>query len=273
VLVKGYGNYAVAFHVPWASSMQPMLIVVMAFPLQALVGYRCIVFLKMRWFVAVTYILGLTFVVIVGFVYGIEIAVYPYNVPNPPPVKTAISAPVWLIASAVYDITTTATLYVYLRQSRAHSASRDLNVLLNRVVRVIWETATPPALCQTITLLLHFLAHATNPKYHLDLWTISFMMICGQLYVLSYFITLNFRLDVQETNALPRTVELKLSNLTHPTLPTSGRPNNDIRVNIETFKETDSTDPESTTDITRSVNSNFDPISFSKVGTDHDMHI
>jgi len=242
---------------------------VMAFPLQALVGYRCITFLKMRWFMALPYVLLLAFTVIIGFVYGIQIASYPYNVPNPPPVKTAVSAPMWLIASALYDITTTVTLYVHLRQNRAHSVSRDLNELLNRVVRVVWETATPPALCQTLTLVLHFLSHATPPKLHIDLWVISFIMVCGQLYALSYFITLNFRFDVQEENGLgSRVVELKLSQLTNTTAPIPGMSRNDIHVNVQTYKETDSTDPGSTTDVTRSINSTMEPLRFSKIGTD-----
>jgi len=99
------------------------------------------------------------------------------------------------------------------------------------------------------------------------------MMICGQLYVLSYFITLNFRFDVQEENVLgSRAVELKLSRLTDTT-PVAGLSENEIRVNIHSFKESEGTGPESLTNFSQSINSSAEPPRFSKVETERDLSV
>jgi len=265
IFVSGYGNFAVADRVGWASEIQPLLSVVMAFPMQSLVVYRCCLFVRLKWWAAAPYVLTLAFVGIVGLVNSILVLTFPFNSPTPPPDTTVLSNPIWLISSAVLDTVSCITLIVHLRRSQDDTRSGDMNQLLTRVVRVMWETALPPSLCAIGAVVCHLLIPVTSTTKYMALWSISFIMVLGQLYALSSFITLNFRLDVQQETAGTRGVQFKLTRFTETLPPPSG----DIQVNIHSFKTIDSTEPELSTDMTRSVSSSSPR--FTRVGSEKDM--
>jgi len=55
---------------------------------------------------------------------------------------------------------------------------------LNHLIRIVWEAALPPSVCAVVVLITYFVLSPFS------LWSIGFIQILGQLYVISLFVTL-----------------------------------------------------------------------------------
>jgi len=240
-LVEGYGDWTVAFHFFWPMKLYPLLTMAMALPLQILVVHRCYVALRLNLIWASPYIFLLLFAAISGFVDSMIVLAFDFNAPVPKPDTTKVSTPVWLLSSAILDVAASATLLWHITQTRTASVSVDMNKFLNRVIRLLWETALPPAIWAVLSCITHFLITAVKANSFMFLWSVTCIMILGQLYALAYFINLNFRLDVQqERTTISRAVELKPTSFRETThrMP--------IQVSIQTYRETHAEDQDAT---------------------------
>jgi len=79
---------------------------------------------------------------------------------------------------------------------------RKLNLL-------IWEAAIPPTLCALVTLVTYLTQ--VNQNY----WNLAFQAVLGKLYVISLFVSLNGRADLQQQDTSIHPSHLSLNIRSH----------------------------------------------------------
>jgi len=201
-------------------------------------------------------------VFISGWVNGGQNLTFDFSVQAPKKDTTIVPSALWLVSSAVLDSATTLTLVWHLMRSRTQTRTEYFNKLIVRIVILVWETALPPALCATIVCITHFWGSAVAFGLYIYVWSAGFMMVLGKLYALSYFITVNFRLDLEQERATEsKSFQLKLSELSQRRSP----PAPGVRVDTDVLKTTETSAFESGNDHTQST---IDPSPWtSKFGT------
>jgi len=237
IFAQGFGNYTRLTDVSWATNVEPLMTVNMAIPLQLLMIFRCYTLLNLKWWSVSPYLVLLGVAYISGVVDSIQLLVFfgKYHswstVKNP----SSVSGPIWLISSAALDAATTITILLHLVRNKTQHRGNYMNQLIDRVVKLIWETALPPSLCAVIGAILYFVGNSLNPQTSFVwLWSYFFIFILGKLYALAYFMTLNFRLDERcRSEVDSHSVNLNLTALSQVGPPS------EIRVNISSFKQND----------------------------------
>ncbi|OJT01994.1 hypothetical protein TRAPUB_7528 [Trametes pubescens] len=103
--------------------------------------------------------------------------------------------------------------------------SHKMLQILKKLTVMIWEAALPPCICAVLTVLTYLTLVDKN------YWDLTFQAILGKLYVISLFVTLNGRADLQD-GPVPGFSTNRISNFGPP-----WSLNTPIRVDIPTDME------------------------------------
>ncbi|KAI1785646.1 hypothetical protein LXA43DRAFT_953550 [Ganoderma leucocontextum] len=96
-----------------------------------------------------------------------------------------------LSSGALLDVLVTGILLTFLARSKQHVTSSRFRRILRRLTVLIWEAALPPCVCAILTVVTYLTV--VNENY----WDLTFQAILGKLYVISLFVTLNGRAELQ----------------------------------------------------------------------------
>ncbi|KAI0761471.1 hypothetical protein BD413DRAFT_485951 [Trametes elegans] len=210
--VERFGDWISSVLFIWADKIQSTTTVLMATPVQAFLIWRCwtlfnrnlpvlvlLVTLLLAQLVASVVVTVQTFHVTFGVVPEAEVEAGP--LPKVPVCHISFS-----IVGAILDILVTGILLTFLARSKQNVMSSRFRRILRRLTVLIWEAALPPCVCAVMTVLIYI------SLVDVDYWDLTFQAILGKLYVISLFVTLNGRAELQDGPA-PGFSTNRLSNL------------------------------------------------------------
>ncbi|ETW85086.1 hypothetical protein HETIRDRAFT_448320 [Heterobasidion irregulare TC 32-1] len=128
---------------------------------------------------------------------------------QPPVGKIPIDVP---FLPAFLDVAVTGILLTFLLRSRADIYSKRFRRVVTRLMIVAWEAAIPPCACAVTALVTYFTL--VNVNY----WDLTFQAILGKLYVISLFVTLNGRADIDAQRSHFPTFSNIISPTTGPSI-------------------------------------------------------
>ncbi|KAI5117802.1 hypothetical protein M0805_004562 [Coniferiporia weirii] len=226
-VVLDFGNYSGAVQVHWLTKVQQFVNTLLAAPAQGFLIWRC-------WMVTGrnSYLLiGLLALIVSSAIMAIVVSasILAANVPltfsgDNVASNFAINSYDALIGSmlisTLLDVLLAGILFTYLFRSWNVVVSRQFRKTLQLLIIVIWEASLPPCICGIITLIL------CAKSSHASFWFILFQSALGQLYVISFFVTINGFLSVKnsmDTGITPTTVMITSWAVTggHPDRPDS----------------------------------------------------
>ncbi|EMD34273.1 hypothetical protein CERSUDRAFT_86389 [Gelatoporia subvermispora B] len=208
--VLNFGNWLLAEDFSWADRIQSTMTVSMASPVKALLIWRCWTLIHKNWFILVSLSLFLVTATISSILVTVETVGFRFILitdptvapPKIPPDPRFILA---LVSSAVLDVAVTGILLTFLSRSKQHVLTSRVRRILKRLTILIWEAALPPCVCAIMTTIT-YLALVNN-----NYWDLTFQAILGKLYVISLFVTLNGRSELQDH--VPGLSTIHVSNL------------------------------------------------------------
>ncbi|KAI0806680.1 hypothetical protein C8Q74DRAFT_1362292 [Fomes fomentarius] len=219
--VDKFGDWYSSVMFSWADKIQSTMTVLMAAPVQAFLIWRCWTLFNRNIHVLVILVILLLASVLAGLVntvqtFRVHFGIVPdAEVEAGPLPKVPISAifVLSLTSSAVLDVLLTGIpQYSVVSASSPHvpgaiQAKRHfLKQVLRRLTVLIWEAALPPCICAVMTVVMYLTM--VNENY----WDLAFQSILGKLYVISLFVTLNGRAELQNGPA-PGFSTNRISNL------------------------------------------------------------
>ncbi|EMD34274.1 hypothetical protein CERSUDRAFT_86396 [Gelatoporia subvermispora B] len=196
IFVLNFGNWPIAENFSWADRIQSTTTVCMAAPVQSFLIWRCWTLMNRSWLVLTPLSLILLASVISSTIVTSEALQIQFSVitdptavlPDLPPNITFILA---LTCSAVLDVAVTGILLFFLWRSKQNVVSSRFRRILKRLTMLVWEAALPPCICAICTVVTYLLL--VNDDY----WDLMFQAILGKLYVISLFVTINGRAELQ----------------------------------------------------------------------------
>ncbi|OCH85471.1 hypothetical protein OBBRIDRAFT_891169 [Obba rivulosa] len=197
IFVLNFGNWPIAEDFSWADRIQSTVTVCMAAPVQTFLIWRCWTLMNRSWFILIPLSLILSASVISSTIVSQEALSIHFTVitdpsivlPELPPNVTFILA---LTCSAVLDAAVTGILLFFLWRSKQNVVSSRFRRILKRLTVLVWEAALPPCVCAICTVVTYLLL--VNENY----WDLMFQAILGKLYVISLFVTINGRAELQD---------------------------------------------------------------------------
>ncbi|KAM5542063.1 hypothetical protein V8D89_004373 [Ganoderma adspersum] len=194
--VENFGNWYSSVDFVWADKIQSTLTVSMAAPVQAFLIWRCWTLINRNRYVLATLLLLLLTSTIAGITVTVEtfqshFGIVQVNEGPLPKVPINITFVLSLTSSALLDVLVTGILLTYLARSKQHVTSSRFRRIMRRLTVLIWEAALPPCICAILTVVTYLTL--VNENY----WDLTFQAILGKLYVISLFVTLNGRADLQ----------------------------------------------------------------------------
>ncbi|KAI0823835.1 hypothetical protein BC628DRAFT_1411332 [Trametes gibbosa] len=226
VFVLDFGDWVASVLFIWADKMQSTTTVLMATPVQGFLIWRCwtlfnrnsavlatLATLLLAQLVASTVVTVQTFRVHFGVVPQAEVEAGPLP-----------KVPVCPVSLGLLDVLVTSILLTFLARSKQSVTSSRFRRILRRLTVLIWEAALPPCICAILTVLTYLTMVDEN------YWDLTFQAILGKLYVISLFVTLNGRADLQD-GPVPGLSTNRISNFVPWSL------NTPIRVDIPTDLE------------------------------------
>ncbi|KAI0648505.1 hypothetical protein C8Q79DRAFT_1008821 [Trametes meyenii] len=232
VFVEGFGNWIASVLFIWADKIQSTTTVLMAAPVQVFLIWRCWTLFNRSF----TVLVGLLTLVLAQLVSSVVVTIQTFQahfgvVPEAeveagplPKVPISPTFVLSLTCSAVLDVLVTGILLVFLTRSKQSVTSSRFRRILKRLTVLIWEAALPPCICAVLTVITYV------TLVDICYWDLTFQAILGKLYVISLFVTLNGRADLQD-GPRPGFSTNRISNLAWTT-------NTPIRVDIPTDIET-----------------------------------
>ncbi|KAI0333077.1 hypothetical protein GY45DRAFT_1245417 [Cubamyces sp. BRFM 1775] len=210
LFVEDFGNWISSVLFVWADKIQSTTTVLMAAPVQGFLIWRCWTLFNRNRFVLVS-LLALLLAQLVSSIivtvqtFQIHFGVVPQAEVEAGPLPK-VPVPAQLMSPPVLDVLVTGILLAFLARSKQHVTSSRFRRILRRLTVMIWEAALPPCVCAVMTVLTYLTL--VNKNY----WDLTFQAILGKLYVISLFVTLNGRADLQDGPA-PGFSTNHLSNL------------------------------------------------------------
>ncbi|RDX47370.1 hypothetical protein OH76DRAFT_1405981 [Lentinus brumalis] len=215
MFVAGFGNWYASVMFVWADKLQSTITVMMAAPVQAFLIWRCWTLIHRNFYVLVSLTLLLVAQVVASIIVTVQTFQFHFGIVRQsdvgagplPKVPVRISTVVLSLAcSAVLDVLVTGILLTFLARSKQHVTSSRFRRILRRLTVLIWEAALPPCICAIMTVVTYLTL--VNENY----WDLTFQAILGKLYVISLFVTLNGRAELQDGPA-PGFSTNRISNL------------------------------------------------------------
>ncbi|KAI0628850.1 hypothetical protein C8Q77DRAFT_343337 [Trametes polyzona] len=200
VFVTDFGDWIQSVLFIWADKMQSTTTVLMATPVQGFLIWRCWTLFNKNFAVLCTLtalllaqVVSSTIVTIQTF--QIRFGVVPQAEVDAGPLPKVPISPTFVLSlscSAVLDVLVTGILLAFLARSKQNVTSSRFRRILRRLTVLIWEAALPPCVCAVLTVLTYLTLVDKN------YWDLTFQAILGKLYVISLFVTLNGRADLQD---------------------------------------------------------------------------
>ncbi|TFK80070.1 hypothetical protein K466DRAFT_605644 [Polyporus arcularius HHB13444] len=214
MFVADFGNWYASVMFVWADKLQSTITVMMAAPVQAFLIWRCWTLIHRNFYVLVSLTLLLVAQVVASIVVTVQTFQFHFGIvrqsdvgagplPKVPVNSTFVLS---LACSAVLDVLVTGILLTFLARSKQHVTSSRFRRILRRLTVLIWEAALPPCICAILTVVTYLTL--VNENY----WDLTFQAILGKLYVISLFVTLNGRAELQDGPA-PGFSTNRISNL------------------------------------------------------------
>ncbi|KAI0373117.1 hypothetical protein BV20DRAFT_1050036 [Pilatotrama ljubarskyi] len=214
VFVYDFGNWIESVLFIWADKMQSTTTVLMAAPVQAFLIWRCWTLFNRNYIVLIS--LGtllvaqlVSSIVVTVQTFQIHFGVVPQAEVDAGPLPKVPISPTFVLSlscSAVLDILVTGILLAFLARSKQSVTSSRFRRILRRLTVLIWEAALPPCVCAVLTVLTYLTLVDKN------YWDLTFQAILGKLYVISLFVTLNGRANLQN-GPVPGLSTNRISNL------------------------------------------------------------
>ncbi|KAI8974216.1 hypothetical protein BD414DRAFT_184490 [Trametes punicea] len=231
LFVEDFGNWIESVLFIWADKIQSTTTVLMAAPVQGFLIWRCWTLFNRSYFVLMslsTLLLAqcIASVLVTVQTFQIHFGVVPEAEVEAGPLPKVQISPTFVLSlscSAVLDVLVTGILLAFLARSKQQIVSSRFRRILRRLTVMIWEAALPPCICAVLTVLMYL------TLVNVDYWDLTFQAILGKLYVISLFVTLNGRADLQDA-PVPGFSTNRLSNL-------GWSVNTPIRVDIPTDME------------------------------------
>ncbi|KAL5511941.1 hypothetical protein ACEPAH_5160 [Sanghuangporus vaninii] len=213
VVVLSFGDVVTVVDLGWADRIQPALNCVMAAPFQAFLIWRCwnmyaagpakavdyfgqfsetVTNIKTKASFLIDQQTPLVSVLLANVVMNIYITINIFYISsttqllNGPP-DSYITA---FVLTAVLDIMITALMMWFLLRVKSQVISRHLARVIVRLHRMVWEAAVPPCACAIVACAVYITMSQDN------LWDVFLQSILGKLYVISLFVILNGRADL-----------------------------------------------------------------------------
>ncbi|OBZ75325.1 hypothetical protein A0H81_04945 [Grifola frondosa] len=195
--VSNFGNWVNSVNFTWADKMQSSITVSMAAPVQAFLIWRCWNLIHKSWFILVLLSTLLLASVISSIIVTVETFQYHFGIVSDltmpiPKVPINVTFVLSLSCSAVLDVAVTGILLTFLSRTKQNVLSSRFRRILKRLTVLIWEAALPPCICAIMTITTYLTL--VNENY----WDLAFQAILGKLYVISLFVTLNGRAELQD---------------------------------------------------------------------------
>ncbi|KAI0657135.1 hypothetical protein C8Q70DRAFT_292461 [Cubamyces menziesii] len=214
LFVEDFGNWISSVLFVWADKIQSTTTVLMAAPVQGFLIWRCWTLFNRSRFVLVSLLTLLlaqlvSSIIVTVQTFQIHFGVVPQAEVEAGPLPKVPISPTFVLSltcSAVLDVLVTGILLAFLARSKQHVTSSRFRRILRRLTVMIWEAALPPCVCAVMTVLTYLTL--VNKNY----WDLTFQAILGKLYVISLFVTLNGRADLQD-GPVPGFSTNHLSNL------------------------------------------------------------
>ncbi|OCH83990.1 hypothetical protein OBBRIDRAFT_458786 [Obba rivulosa] len=195
--VVNFGNWILSEDFSWTDRVRSTMTASMASPIQAFLIWRCWTLIDKSWIILVLLSLLLLTTTIASVLVTIETFDMDFSViintsVAPPKVPIDSRFILSLTSSAVLDVAITGILLIFLSRSKQHVLSSRVRRILKRLTILIWEAALPPCICAIMTTVTYLAL--VNDNY----WDLAFQAILGKLYVISLFVTLNGRAELQD---------------------------------------------------------------------------
>jgi len=200
ITVTGFGSWDRVFNWSWLISLSPLMTAWTGIPIQAFLSARC----WMLWNQNSRLLTLLSFLTVVhaiiiivatvqqcsNVLWGLQKLKTADNNALNLPLDSSILA--CLIGAAVVNVTLSFLLLTGLVRSRSATIRPQLQMMLDFVGVLIWETAILPATCSvTATFLYGFMNNSS-------FWYRPFQTFLGKLYVITLLITLNNRIYISK---------------------------------------------------------------------------
>ncbi|KAH9857449.1 hypothetical protein C2E23DRAFT_274994 [Lenzites betulinus] len=230
VFVIDFGDWIASVLFIWADKMQSTTTVLMATPVQGFLIWRCWTLFNRNYMVLVTLATLLLAQLVASIVvtvqtFQVHFGVVPQAEVEAGPLPKVPISPTFVLSltcSAVLDMLVTGILLTFLARSKQSVTSSRFRRILKRLTVLIWEAALPPCICAILTVLTYLTLVDKN------YWDLTFQAILGKLYVISLFVTLNGRADLQD-GPVPGFSTNRISDFVPWSLSTP------IRVDVRTF--------------------------------------
>ncbi|KAI0695564.1 hypothetical protein C8T65DRAFT_664982 [Cerioporus squamosus] len=214
MFVENFGNWYDSVLFVWADKLQSTITVMMAAPVQAFLIWRCWTLIHRNFYVLASLTLLLlaqiaASVVVTVQTFQFHFGIVPQSEVEAGPLPKVPVNSVFVLSltcSAVLDVLVTGILLTFLARSKQHVTSSRFRRILRRLTVLIWEAALPPCICAILTVVTYLTL--VNENY----WDLTFQAVLGKLYVISLFVTLNGRAELQDGPA-PGFSTNRISNL------------------------------------------------------------
>ncbi|KLO13106.1 hypothetical protein SCHPADRAFT_383380 [Schizopora paradoxa] len=188
VVVKNFGNWVTVINVNWMFKVDPLLMGLMAAPVQAFYVRRCWLVVGKKWFVLLplSCLLGgavISLLCVTGYVFTMSQA----KIILHPDQKLPSYFILFYVFSVSLDLSVTGIMLWYMLQAKAVAISKRTIEILRRLTFTMWEAVIPPSICAIIAMCL-FLTRGEN-----DFWEVFVQGGIGKLYIISFFTVLNGR--------------------------------------------------------------------------------
>ncbi|KLO13103.1 hypothetical protein SCHPADRAFT_940674 [Schizopora paradoxa] len=197
VTVKHFGDWVAVINVNWVFKIDPLLMGLMAAPVQAFFIRRCWLVMGKKWYI----LAPLSFLLLANIVSLVTVTVYVFTLTqakiilNPPKhlpyycanIKEPHAVILFYVFSVSLDLSVTGIMLWYIIQARSIAISRRTTEILSRLTFTLWEAVIPPSVCAIIGMAV-FLTRGNH-----DFWEIFVQGCVGKLYVISLFTVLNGR--------------------------------------------------------------------------------
>ncbi|EPQ52867.1 hypothetical protein GLOTRDRAFT_140459 [Gloeophyllum trabeum ATCC 11539] len=229
--VHHFGDWVATVNPAWPDKIQTMLTMAMASPVQGFLIWRCWILTDKRWITLVPLSALLTLTTVTSIVVTADVFTVDFTKPLTPPAGPAAKIPVdvtWVLCisgAAILDIALTTILSLYLLRSRHSAITPRFKRIITKLIVIAWEAALLPSVCAITTVITYLKLVDYN------FWDLFFQQVLGKFYVISLFVTLNGRADLQR-----KPQESFLANLTHITEmhPLSAQ---EIRIGIDRSRD------------------------------------
>ncbi|KAI0713739.1 hypothetical protein C8Q76DRAFT_857494 [Earliella scabrosa] len=214
MFVDNFGDWYGSVLFSWADKIQSTVTILMAAPVQAFLIWRCWTLFNRNLYVLVMLAILLLASIVASILvtvqtFQVHFGIVPQSEVDAGPLPKVPINPVFVLSltsSAVLDVLLTGILLTFLARSKQHVTSSRFRRVLRRLTVLIWEAALPPCICAVMTVVMYLTL--VNHNY----WDLTFQAILGKLYVISLFVTLNGRAELQNGPA-PGFSTNRISNL------------------------------------------------------------